>query len=99
MAGAAAAGLWLVSRALGGLATIAALVMAFSRVYIAAHYPWDVAVGLLVGALVTLLGWVLLRTPLTVLTGWLRARAGLSRVFAPHLASPAPARTRGPSGP
>jgi membrane-associated phospholipid phosphatase len=81
MAGAAAAGLWLVSRALGVLATVAALVMAFSRVYIAAHYPWDVAAGLGFGALVALLSWVLLRSLLTVLTGWLRSRPGLRRVF------------------
>ena len=50
MAGAAAAGLWLVSRALGAIATVAALAMAFARVYIAAHYPWDVAAGLVFGA-------------------------------------------------
>jgi len=88
MAGAAAAGLWLVARALGALATVAALVMAFSRVYIAAHYPWDVAVGLVFGALVALLGWVLLRTPLTVLTGWLRARPGLRQAFPAPVALP-----------
>src|SRR4051812_14196353 len=81
MAGAAAAGLWLVSRALGALATVAALVMAFCRVYIAAHYPWDVAAGLTFGALVTLLGWLVLRTPLTVLACRLRARPGLRQAF------------------
>jgi membrane-associated phospholipid phosphatase len=81
MAGATAAGLWLVSRALGGIATVAALLMAVSRVYIAAHYPWDVAVGLVVGALVTLVGWALLRVPLTAATGWLRRQPGLRQAF------------------
>jgi undecaprenyl-diphosphatase len=61
MAGAVAAGLFLVNRKLGAVAALAALLMAFSRVYIAAHYPLDVAAGLLVGAAVTLAGWALLR--------------------------------------
>ena len=54
MAGAAAAGLFLVSRTLGTVATVAALLMAFSRVYIAAHYPGDVVAGLVLGAAVAL---------------------------------------------
>jgi membrane-associated phospholipid phosphatase len=54
MAGAVAVGLVFVSRKLAALAAVAALVMAFSRVYIAAHYPADVAVGLLLGAGVAL---------------------------------------------
>lgn len=65
MAGAAAAGLWLVSRRLGAVATIAALLMAFARVYVAAHYPHDVIAGLALGAGVVLLGWVLVAAPLT----------------------------------
>jgi undecaprenyl-diphosphatase len=67
MAGAAAAGLWLYSRRLAIVATVAAVLMAGARVYIAAHYPHDVVVGLLVGAVVTLLGWWVLARPLTAL--------------------------------
>ena len=52
MAGAVAVGLVFVSRRLAALAAGAALVMAFARVYIAAHYPADVAVGLVLGAVV-----------------------------------------------
>jgi membrane-associated phospholipid phosphatase len=65
MAGAAAAGLWLCSRGLAAVATAAAVLMALARVYIGAHYPHDVAVGLLFGALVALVGWWVLRRPLT----------------------------------
>lgn len=88
MAGAAAAGLWLVSRTLGGIATVAALVLAFARVYIAAHYPWDVIAGLAVGAAVTLLGWALLRGVLTAITAWLRRQPGVRRAFPAPAAQP-----------
>lgn len=81
MAGAVAAGLLLVSRRLGLVAAAAALVMAFARVYIAAHYPWDVVAGLGLGAAVVVLGWLLLRRPLIALTGWLRHRPGVRAVF------------------
>jgi len=97
MAGAAAAGLWLVSRILGAVATVAALVMAFSRIYIAAHYPWDVVAGLVFGALVALVGWALLRMPLTAVTGWLRRRPGVRQVFPAPAAEQVPAH--GPSAP
>jgi membrane-associated phospholipid phosphatase len=83
MAGAVAAGLLLAHRRLGIVAVVAALIMAFSRVYIAAHYPWDVLAGLLLGAAVALAGWALLRVPLTTLTEWLRSLPGLRTVFAP----------------
>jgi membrane-associated phospholipid phosphatase len=64
MAGAVTAGLLLVSRRLGLLAALAAVLMAVARVYIAAHYPQDVAAGLLIGAVVSLAGFVVVR-------GWL----------------------------
>lgn len=65
MAGAVTAGLWLVSRPLGAVAAIAALLMGVARVYIAAHYPHDVLAGLALGAGVVLIGWLLLSRPLT----------------------------------
>lgn len=56
MAGAVAAGVWLVSRRLGLVALAAALLMAFARVYVGAHFPLDVVAGLLLGAVVVLVG-------------------------------------------
>ena len=53
-AGAVAAGLFLVDRRLGIVASLAALAMAFARVYVGAHYPGDVVAGLALGAAITL---------------------------------------------
>jgi membrane-associated phospholipid phosphatase len=72
MAGATAAGLLLVSRKLGLVAVVAALLMAFARVYVGAHYPGDVLAGLVIGAAVAILGWFLVRVPLTRAAAWLR---------------------------
>jgi membrane-associated phospholipid phosphatase len=89
MAGAVAAGLFLVNRKLGVVAALAALLMAFSRVYIAAHYPMDVAAGLLLGAAVTLGGWVLLRRVLIRLV----ARAQRTRLRSLLVAAPGAIRS------
>ncbi|MCA1844960.1 MAG: phosphatase PAP2 family protein [Actinobacteria bacterium] len=57
--GAVAAGLWLANRRLGLVAAGLAFLMAFSRVYVGAHYPGDVLAGLALGAGTTLALWPL----------------------------------------
>ncbi|OIJ94248.1 phosphatase PAP2 family protein [Streptomyces colonosanans] len=52
IAAAAAVALFFVSRRIGYVALVAAAAMAASRVWVGAHYPHDVAVGFIVGALV-----------------------------------------------
>ncbi|MDX6585223.1 MAG: hypothetical protein QOI10_4407 [Solirubrobacterales bacterium] len=69
LAGAVAATLCLVNRVLGWWAALAALVMAFARIYIAAAFPVDVLVGLLLGAAVSLVGYLLVRRVLVSLLG------------------------------
>jgi undecaprenyl-diphosphatase len=64
MAGAVAVGLLIVSVRLGAAAAVAALLMAFARVYVGAHFPVDVLAGLVLGGLVAGLGWLVVRMPL-----------------------------------
>jgi membrane-associated phospholipid phosphatase len=91
MAGAVALGLVFVSRGLAVLATAAALVMAFARVYIAAHYPGDALVGLVLGAGVALVVYLVARTGLDRVV----VTASRSRRLRPLvLASSPPATTR-----
>lgn len=70
MAGAVAVGLFFVSRRLGAVTAGLALLMAFARVYVGAHYPLDVIAGLLLGGLVAGGGWLLLRGALRGLLRW-----------------------------
>jgi len=65
MAGAVAAGVLLVHRRLGAVVVALALLMAFTRVYVGAHFPLDVVAGLVVGAAVALASYILVR-PLVV---------------------------------
>ncbi|MFB7914550.1 phosphatase PAP2 family protein [Streptomyces sp. NPDC056061] len=52
IAAAAATAIWLTDRRLGAIAIPAAVLMAASRVWIGVHYPHDVLIGLVTGALV-----------------------------------------------
>jgi membrane-associated phospholipid phosphatase len=75
MAGSVTAGMFLLSRRLGVLSAVAAVVMALSRVYIGAHYPQDVLAGLLLGAAVSIIGYLLARRLLARLIAALQATA------------------------
>jgi undecaprenyl-diphosphatase len=55
-AGAVAIGLLLTNKRWGVPAVVAAVVMAFTRVYVGAHYPSDVVAGLALGGIVALVG-------------------------------------------
>lgn len=61
MAGAVAAGVLLAHRRLGLVAAALALVMAFTRVYVGAHFPLDVVTGLFVGAVVAAVSYLVAR--------------------------------------
>jgi membrane-associated phospholipid phosphatase len=71
MAGAVTAGLFIVSRRLGTISAVAAVLLCFARVYIGAHYPQDVVAGLLLGTAVVAVGYLLVRVPLRVLAEWM----------------------------
>jgi len=76
LAGSVLAVVLLLDRRLGAAAAVAGLLLAFSRVYVGAHYPGDVLAGLVVGAVVALAGWALVERPLVSTVDRLR-RTGL----------------------
>lgn len=95
MAGAVAAGLCYVNRRLGVTAWVAAVLLAFSRVYVGAHYPHDVAIGLGLGAAVVVVGQFAARP---LLTGLVRHLAETRLRPLVSAARPAPDPSAGPTG-
>jgi membrane-associated phospholipid phosphatase len=71
MAGAVAMGLCYVNRRLGIGTWVAAALLAFSRVYVGAHYPHDVLAGLVLGAVVIIVGRPIVRLLLVPVLRWL----------------------------
>jgi undecaprenyl-diphosphatase len=79
-AGAVIVGLLLVTRGLlAWIGVLAALLIAFSRLYLGVHYPHDTLAGLALGVGVSLAGWLVLRRPLTRIA----ARASAAAMPAP----------------
>ena len=71
LAGAVAAGVVLAHRRLGLVAIALACLMAFSRVYVGAHFPLDVLAGLAVGAAVVGSSYLLARPLVRPAVEWL----------------------------
>jgi len=88
IAGGLAMGLMFFSRRLGAVAVALALFLAFARVYAGVHYPADVVAGLLAGALIATVIWLILRAPALALAVRL-SQTPLRPVIAAH----APSRT------
>jgi membrane-associated phospholipid phosphatase len=77
--GAIAAGLMFTNRRGGRVAAALAVVMAFARVYVGAHYPGDVLAGLALGAAVAAVGRLVAVPQLTRLAVWL-SRTAVRRI-------------------
>jgi undecaprenyl-diphosphatase len=84
-AGAVTAGLFIVStfgirknRTIALISLGIALLIAFSRVYVGAHYPGDVTVGLVIGALIVVAGWKLLHPLIEHLVTLVEKKGSLS---------------------
>jgi len=65
VAGAVAVGLLFANRRWGVTASALAVLMAFTRVYVGAHYPGDVVAGLALGGTVATVGWFIIVPVLT----------------------------------
>lgn len=70
-AGAVAAGLFFVSWQLGLVTALWAALVAFSRVYVGVHFPQDVASGLVLGAVIAIIGVFVVVPILERIADWL----------------------------
>jgi len=70
-AGAVAVGLLFANRRWGIAACVLAVLMAFTRVYVGAHYPEDVLAGIALGGIVSTAGWFTVVPVLRRLAVWL----------------------------
>lgn len=86
IAGVFAAGLWIIDRRIGFVATLLSMLLAFSRVYVGVHYPSDVLAGLIAGALIMSLIYVSFRRPAIQAAGWL-SRSHWYRLVGPQRVS------------
>lgn len=75
IAGASAIGMLLINRALGVVAVVLAVLVAASRVFVGVHYPHDVFVGLLLGAVIAVIARPVARLT-TPLVARMRTRSG-----------------------
>ena len=71
VAGAVAVGLLFANRRWGIIASALAVLMAFTRVYVGAHYPSDVVAGLALGGIVAAAGWFTIVPLVCRLATWL----------------------------
>ena len=75
VAGAVAVGLLFANRRWGIVAGVLALLMAFTRVYVGAHYPTDVLAGLVLGGIVATAGWFVVVPLLRRIAEWMAGTA------------------------
>lgn len=71
VAGAVAVGLLFANRRWGIIASVLAVLMAFTRIYVGAHYPGDVLAGLILGGIVAATGRFVIVPTLTNIAHWL----------------------------
>ncbi|WP_017572160.1 phosphatase PAP2 family protein [Nocardiopsis halotolerans] len=86
IAGAAAAAIILAWRRAAVVAVLVAVLEAFSRVFVGVHYPHDVTVGLLIGAVVAVLVSLAMARPMTALVELLARNDRLRPLVRAHRA-------------